>query len=215
MPTKIPPEARRILILISKILQNISNGTKAKEKSVQFTNPYIEQSMPEFKTFIDKLANWGAPQVPPPPPPLLVEPTVNMKDVLVIHKFLQSELQSIRRWVDEEIMSGTRLKGDGVEEDTSNKSEVERKNNSGLPPALTSPTGGKPMLNKSNQLANVSKMNVTDAPSASPALTTKSGRRGTLLGSQMPYRQSAGTSSICFWIHIYFFTERGGSGRCR
>ncbi len=57
VPLKVTPEARRKLVLIGKILQNLANGIEFtdKEQYMKLTNDFIRKNQPKITQFLHDL----------------------------------------------------------------------------------------------------------------------------------------------------------------
>ena len=55
---EIPEKARRPLVLISKVIQNLGNGVEfgSKENFMLPLNPFIQEYLPRIESFFDTLA---------------------------------------------------------------------------------------------------------------------------------------------------------------
>lgn len=87
------PASRRLLILITKVLQNLSNDVEfgAKEPYMTKMNDFIQANRVKLRNFYDKLIK------PPSKPPLSVDLPKGIKNVnlSVIAKHLQTNLEKI------------------------------------------------------------------------------------------------------------------------
>ncbi|KAJ6249293.1 ras gtpase-activating protein [Anaeramoeba flamelloides] len=68
--------SRRALVLVSKVIQSIANGTKLKERNIPELNSIILQNIPEIKTYMDCLVE----------PCFLCKTLKGKQDVLLIGK---------------------------------------------------------------------------------------------------------------------------------
>eukprot|EP01102_Stenamoeba_stenopodia_P022840 TRINITY_DN9663_c0_g1_i2.p1 TRINITY_DN9663_c0_g1~~TRINITY_DN9663_c0_g1_i2.p1 ORF type:complete len:752 (+),score=196.71 TRINITY_DN9663_c0_g1_i2:1035-3290(+) len=86
----VSPEVRKGLVVISKTIQNISNGTVNKEPNMSFVNDFIQSSIPKCREFLDKIADCKI-----SPSPLPDEIKVKHAALARIHYQLNEKLMEI------------------------------------------------------------------------------------------------------------------------
>mmetsp|Transcript_14372 Transcript_14372/g.19948 ORF Transcript_14372/g.19948 Transcript_14372/m.19948 type:complete len:1030 (-) Transcript_14372:186-3275(-) len=97
VPDPVPVNQKKGLVLMSKVLQNISNGTFLREANTDFINKWLTQNQEKLQQFFDRMSEKLPDDVMPPRPPSLKPEQVIMDfdDILHIHSFLHSHLLQV------------------------------------------------------------------------------------------------------------------------
>eukprot|EP01130_Rhizamoeba_saxonica_P010343 TRINITY_DN4231_c0_g1_i2.p1 TRINITY_DN4231_c0_g1~~TRINITY_DN4231_c0_g1_i2.p1 ORF type:complete len:516 (-),score=110.34 TRINITY_DN4231_c0_g1_i2:83-1630(-) len=88
-------EGRRHLVLLAKIIQNISNGVHFKQPAMQVFDTFVDDLLPRFDNFLNNMANVSEDVIIPKLPEDILMPQI---DVLIKH-FM--ELQEVDTKVDD------------------------------------------------------------------------------------------------------------------
>jgi len=97
-----PPSvnARRHLVLIAKVLQNLANGVLfgKKERFMEQTNDFIKTNLPEIRAFFDEVAT--LPQNITPPPHADIPKNVKDNALAFIHNHMLTYMRKVNEEVD-------------------------------------------------------------------------------------------------------------------
>uniref|UniRef100_A0A7S4PAT3 Ras-GAP domain-containing protein n=1 Tax=Paramoeba aestuarina TaxID=180227 RepID=A0A7S4PAT3_9EUKA len=109
LPNPIPPKAKKGLVLVSKILQNMSNGTFLRESNTDLVNDWLKKNKKKLEDFFDTLGSLSPDRPEAPSPPVGLSPstvTTNFDDALHIHSFLHSHLVQVDEAIRNQLPCG-------------------------------------------------------------------------------------------------------------
>eukprot|EP00009_Paramoeba_aestuarina_P014056 CAMPEP_0201541466 /NCGR_PEP_ID=MMETSP0161_2-20130828/71495_1 /ASSEMBLY_ACC=CAM_ASM_000251 /TAXON_ID=180227 /ORGANISM="Neoparamoeba aestuarina, Strain SoJaBio B1-5/56/2" /LENGTH=650 /DNA_ID=CAMNT_0047949007 /DNA_START=1067 /DNA_END=3022 /DNA_ORIENTATION=- len=108
VPEPIPINQKKGLVLMSKVLQNLSNGTMLRETNTEFINKWLEKSREKLQNFFDEMAEpvhnaqMGGKEV------ALKDVVMDFDDVLHLHSFLHSHLLQVDEAIREKLPVATK-----------------------------------------------------------------------------------------------------------